>query len=800
MKKLVALVLFCSFALQSQTISRSFTHRQSKQRGFTLVANNILASNDFESGASPFSLVDGNGGCGLNSGSTIARNTNRAKDGSYSVDLRFALQASGNYGSYTCSDHQDSNMQIEWVDAGGKTGTGYQTLCQKADYYFKTPDSGNSKVIQRKLMWNKSGNRGDGGAKWEFILSSDGSPTTGRISLRLAYQDVLPSGGHGYSLYGAYADAGFNVPDSNAYNGGVMELDYDRWYNLELCTTRKSVGVQDSQVHLYVDDVEVFRKTSGWAAPVGVNDITSFPWGDLDSGNFNWGWGGQQADRIRVASPVDEKTVGEDRYVDNMMFCAPSSPTGRCSPSTQFKFNYVDMSTLAGALSPWPTYNFNSTNLETGAITYDTSQAATLYTPTGYSYGAKIDYVSTTAPVDTDINNMLIRTIPDGACLPDCSYAFYVKPIKNSSSATAWAQQKLVRWIDRGGATSGESDIAPDYFHGVLTSFPAAYNGDENNAIQLVLGMHAMNATITQSGASPTNIVTGVSGTGSVATVTTNSTLGGHGFLTGENISVSGCSIAGYNGTNKAITATSTTTFTYLATGTGTPTGCAFFNLNMNGNFYCSNGTLHQCLLQYGEIYKLTLLWHYSFIKQNQTSLGGDYFSLYVNHCTAGQACPGRGNEVAQYMTNSSGCSIGPCVTVPGGVRYRPIYGGDQHSPVTFYTGNQFDLQDACGSIGRSLASVSQSGSTTVSITTNNSNCTGGQFPYVAGWNIEIYGTTGLNQMCNNVVAVDQTHFTCTGDAVRTASDTTGNWRPTVNLTRYIWGAKLGPGLNFVAN
>lgn len=273
----------------------------------------LIYSQDYESGLGSMGLYSAYGQCSATSGSVQARSLTAGKTGA-GIEQHYNIALQGVNG---CADHQDANMPIEYVLPGGKTGAGTPTICRKEDYYFVTPSG--RQQIQRKLMWLKAGqNPTSGNAMWDLVLTSDGSPITGRPSVRFAYQDAQS---HGYSLYGGDADPGFVVPDPTAYNGGIMELDYERWYTIEFCATRKTPGQQDAKLQLFVDGIEVFRKTQ-WAPP-SPGARTAFPYDDFNPSNFTWTWGGQQTDRI--ATQTDGKPVDEFRRIDNTRICA-----GRC--------------------------------------------------------------------------------------------------------------------------------------------------------------------------------------------------------------------------------------------------------------------------------------------------------------------------------------------------------------------------------------------------------------------------------------------------------------------------------------
>jgi hypothetical protein len=226
----------------------------------------------------------------------------------------------------------------------------------------------------------------------------------------------------------------------------------------------------------------------------------------------------------------------------------------------------------------------------------------------------------------------------------------------------------------------------------------------------------------------------------------------------------------------------------------------------MNANWYCDPASSGLCLLQWDTTYKITVHFHFGTLTQNQTAVSTDYVEVYVNQCTDGAVCSGLGTEVGQYMTNSTACPTGPCITVAGGIRLRPVTTGYAKSITQFYLGNQWDAQDACGTgttSGRNITSISQTG-TTVTVNTNHSSCSGATKAFVNGWSVEIASvpTGALNQLCTNVTSVSQDQFTCTSSVSQSASDSsgTGVWKAQPDISATLWGWKLGTSQASVAN
>jgi hypothetical protein len=288
----------------------------------------VILIEGFEKGVGDLNLF-AVGQCGITSGSTNRRSDRNAKSGQFAIEQHYVAAPTGLHG---CAAHQDVNLNIEFALPKGKSQSGFDVVALKADFYFVTPREGASKAIQRKLIWAKSGDDGRGRSNWEVVLSSEGSPR-GKIGLRLGYQDRL-RGGHSFGLYGGDVDRGFSTLQPNAHNG-IVELDYDRWYTIEMVLARKTPGKQDAKVYLFVDGVLAFQKTSRWNEPENINARTSFPFDDLDPGNFNWFWFGQQADRA-VRMSGDEKVIDEYRYIDNITICAG----GRCPSGVPFPWNW----------------------------------------------------------------------------------------------------------------------------------------------------------------------------------------------------------------------------------------------------------------------------------------------------------------------------------------------------------------------------------------------------------------------------------------------------------------------------
>jgi hypothetical protein len=262
------------------------------------------------------------GECGIKSGSTNQRSDKNARSGHYSIEQHYVVAQAGVNG---CAPHQDVNLNVQYVGEDGKAKRGFTTVAMKADFLFATPARGASKSIQRKLMWAKSGNNGTGQSKWEFILTTDGtSGRNGKLNLRAAYQDKL-DGGHSYSLYRDDADDDFRPVGKSSLQGSIFELDFDKWYNIEVVLSRRTSKDQSS-VYIYIDSSLVFKKSKNWQrTTTSPNARASFPVAD-DPGNFTWFWFGQQADRVARGDSADKKIIDEYRFVDNIMICSG----GRC--------------------------------------------------------------------------------------------------------------------------------------------------------------------------------------------------------------------------------------------------------------------------------------------------------------------------------------------------------------------------------------------------------------------------------------------------------------------------------------
>src|SRR5262249_19322560 len=138
-----------------------------------------------------------------------------------------------------------------------------------------------------------SGIGGTPNFQWAVVLTSDSA--NGKIGLRFSYQNGVASA----ALYGGDNElGGFK---SGVVNG-IVQLDYDRWYTVEVQVKRKSgLGAQDSIVRLWVDGVLEFQKSNTWTiAPtpcrVGRPPCPAFP----DDAVFNFG-----IDRIEIGTQTD---------------------------------------------------------------------------------------------------------------------------------------------------------------------------------------------------------------------------------------------------------------------------------------------------------------------------------------------------------------------------------------------------------------------------------------------------------------------------------------------------------------
>lgn len=237
----------------------------------------LFLSDDFESGDfSKWTQVQNLTDVVINSDSSHVRS------GTYSAQIRYSLCS-------TCGDaHQDVNR---YMQAGFDTANGFPNgihhVFVRGSIFFKTPEPGGSVQIQRKIFYIKSPG-GEGGVPnsyWAVILTSDGVLSTpNRVQ---PYLLVVNN-----SLGGTTTRLWTGSDTSE-------QLEFDRWYEIELEVRANTPGTSDGRVALWLNGTKIFENSSlnlRLDSPLGINRIEV----------------GTQADR------ADYLPVEEYRYWDNV--------------------------------------------------------------------------------------------------------------------------------------------------------------------------------------------------------------------------------------------------------------------------------------------------------------------------------------------------------------------------------------------------------------------------------------------------------------------------------------------------
>lgn len=134
-------------------------------------------------------------------------------------------------------DHADDN---EWMSKVIKPGVTDSFL--RAYVYFKSPETGGTADIQRKIFWVSDDVCGyQCGNSWTGFLTSEGSG--GTIALRWSMQGAAECALNQVSLYPS-------VP-----------LNYNTWYSIELQTKLDTPGARDGEVNLWLDGVKTLHAT-----------------------------------------------------------------------------------------------------------------------------------------------------------------------------------------------------------------------------------------------------------------------------------------------------------------------------------------------------------------------------------------------------------------------------------------------------------------------------------------------------------------------------------------------------------
>jgi hypothetical protein len=238
---------------------------------------------------------------------TINSNTSFVRFGGKSAQIHYVI--CGDSTNTTCgAAHQDRNRWFERNFSPGIT-----RFSVRGYVFIKTPEPPAlaNASIQRKLYYIKaaSGPAGTPNALWYVVLTGD--TVNGKYGLRLV---VSPkSGGPSYSLYGTDSELGTHT----GVVGGMQELLFDRWYNVELeVATKSGLGANDAVIRLWIDGVLQFQKTNTWTTGPchagGSVSCPAFPDDTIFPSPITRFEIGTQADRVNF------QAVDEFRYWDNI--------------------------------------------------------------------------------------------------------------------------------------------------------------------------------------------------------------------------------------------------------------------------------------------------------------------------------------------------------------------------------------------------------------------------------------------------------------------------------------------------
>jgi hypothetical protein len=241
---------------------------------------------------------------------TINSNASFVRFGSKSAQIHYVI--CGDSLNTACgAAHQDSNRWFEKNFSPGLT-----RFSVRGYVFIKSPESPAlaTAAIQRKLFYIKaaSGPAGTPNALWSLVLTSDA--VNGKMGIRISYN---PKSGTAAttSLYGADNELG----NKSTLVNGIFELQFNRWYNVEVEVGLKTgLGANDSVLRLWIDGVPIFQKTNTWTTGGCHTGSTiacpAFPDDTLlpDQGKVTRIEIGTQADRTNYT------LVDEFRYWDNV--------------------------------------------------------------------------------------------------------------------------------------------------------------------------------------------------------------------------------------------------------------------------------------------------------------------------------------------------------------------------------------------------------------------------------------------------------------------------------------------------
>ncbi len=138
-------------------------------------------------------------------------------------------------------------------------GNGPQHIFVGGYVYFKTPESGASKDMQRKIFYLFARDQATAVRHWSVILTTFFHAATGNMTFQTVVQNQAVGG------------AGISV-----FSPAAVFIQFDRWHHIELEIKNNTLGLSDGEVRFYVDGVqklELLNQNIRVSNPVGLNLI-----------------------------------------------------------------------------------------------------------------------------------------------------------------------------------------------------------------------------------------------------------------------------------------------------------------------------------------------------------------------------------------------------------------------------------------------------------------------------------------------------------------------------------------------
>ncbi|MGH9509356.1 MAG: beta strand repeat-containing protein, partial [Terriglobales bacterium] len=236
---------------------------------------------------------------------TINTNASFVRNGTKSVQIRYDV--CGDSTNVACgAAHQDKNRYVS-----KEFTAGLSRFNIRGNVYLKTPEPGASADMQRKLLYIKAatGPSGTPNNLWSIVLTMDSA----KNGLRVSYNPQTGTAAS-VSLYGNDNELG----NKSSLVNGIFELQFDRWYLVEMEVQLKSaLGAKDARVLVYIDGNLVFRHTiftngTAGTCPGRTYACPAFPLDAVfDSGKITRIEIGNQADRVNFLV-MDELRFWDD--------------------------------------------------------------------------------------------------------------------------------------------------------------------------------------------------------------------------------------------------------------------------------------------------------------------------------------------------------------------------------------------------------------------------------------------------------------------------------------------------------